>query len=148
MAGISTPPSTESFLPKPTLDSWKEIALYLNRGVRTVQRWEQALHLPVYRIGKSERGHVFAYRLEIDKWLETCARNPQYSAELTSDTVPGLTEIRSSKHDVAAWEKMKVSTESILNGTEKLNSLIQKLQNLMRQNPSSPLKNPCPVTAD
>lgn len=28
------------------LDSWKEIATYLNRGVRTVIRWEQEERLP------------------------------------------------------------------------------------------------------
>ena len=31
------------------LDSWKEIARYLNRDVRTVQRWEETGGLPVYR---------------------------------------------------------------------------------------------------
>ena len=31
------------------LDSWKEIATFLNRGVRTVQRWEATEGLPVRR---------------------------------------------------------------------------------------------------
>ena len=30
-----------SGLPDDRLDSWKEIAAYLGRGVRTVQRWER-----------------------------------------------------------------------------------------------------------
>ena len=32
------------------LDSWKEIAAYLGRGVRTVQRWEREEGLPVHRL--------------------------------------------------------------------------------------------------
>jgi hypothetical protein len=35
---------------KPRLDSWKEIASYLGRGVRTVQRWECEEGLPVHRL--------------------------------------------------------------------------------------------------
>ena len=31
------------------LDSWKEIAAYLGRDVRTVQRWERREGLPIHR---------------------------------------------------------------------------------------------------
>ncbi len=53
-----------------TLNSWKEIAVYLGRGVRTVQRWECELNLPVYRIRETEHSPVFAYTSELDLWLE------------------------------------------------------------------------------
>lgn len=51
------------------LNSWKEVAAYLRRGVRTVQRWEHDLQLPVRR--PREKGHsaVLALRSEIDQWL-------------------------------------------------------------------------------
>ena len=49
------------------LDSWKEIAAYLKRGVRTVQRWERVAGLPVRRI-PSTRGAVYAFRAELDQW--------------------------------------------------------------------------------
>lgn len=52
----------------PTLQSWKEIARYLNRGVRTVQRWEN-FGLPVHRPAGHERSAVFALKQEIDGWL-------------------------------------------------------------------------------
>jgi len=56
---------------KPILDSWKEISHYLNREIRTCQRWQKDLGLPVYRIdGKSPRSKVFAYKSEIDQWLQ------------------------------------------------------------------------------
>jgi hypothetical protein len=37
------------------LDSWKEIAAYLKRGVTTVQRWERTEGLPVHRLPHSKR---------------------------------------------------------------------------------------------
>jgi len=50
------------------LNSWKEIANYLARGVRTVQRWEK-LGLPVRRLGPGSRAPVIADTAEIDHWI-------------------------------------------------------------------------------
>ncbi|MGB6475130.1 MAG: tetratricopeptide repeat protein [Candidatus Sulfotelmatobacter sp.] len=50
------------------LDSWKEIAAYLNKEVRTVQRWEKNLGLPVRRLGQGKQGTVFAYKVDLDAW--------------------------------------------------------------------------------
>ena len=55
---------------KQILDSWKEIAAYLNRTVRTCQRWESELELPIYRLDGSPKANVFAYKEELDRWLE------------------------------------------------------------------------------
>jgi tetratricopeptide (TPR) repeat protein len=50
------------------LDSWKEIAAYLRRDVRTVQRWHDRAGLPVHRhVDPRQRG-VFAFRGELDAW--------------------------------------------------------------------------------
>jgi excisionase family DNA binding protein len=51
------------------LDSWKEIAAYLGRDLRTVRRWEKEKGLPVHRVPGGDRRAVFAYRAEIDGWL-------------------------------------------------------------------------------
>jgi eukaryotic-like serine/threonine-protein kinase len=56
------------------LDSWKEIAAYLKRDIRTVQRWEKHEGLPVHRHLHDERGTAYAYRGEIDEWLQTRSR--------------------------------------------------------------------------
>ncbi len=50
------------------LDSWKEIAAYLGRGTRTVQRWERELGLPVHRLHHEKLGSIYAYRQELDRW--------------------------------------------------------------------------------
>ena len=52
------------------LDSWKEIAAFLGRGVRTVQRWEREEQLPVYRLPHAKRGSVYADRQRLSQWWE------------------------------------------------------------------------------
>lgn len=54
------------------LSSWKDIARYLGKGVRTVQRWERHLGLPVRRpTGASQKSAVLLYRGDVDAWLAT-----------------------------------------------------------------------------
>jgi len=53
------------------LDSWKEIAAYLGRGVRTVQRWEREEGLPVHRLVHEKRGTIYARREELAAWWES-----------------------------------------------------------------------------
>jgi Tol biopolymer transport system component len=50
------------------LDSWKEIADYLKRDVRTVQRWEEVEGLPVHRHFHRRRGSPYAVKPELDEW--------------------------------------------------------------------------------
>ncbi len=60
------------------LNSWKEIAAYLGRGVRTVQRWELDLGLPVRRPRGKERSAVIALKPDLDRWLK---QSPQGAVE-------------------------------------------------------------------
>jgi hypothetical protein len=56
---------------KQRLDSWKEIADYLGKSVKTCRIWEKKFELPVHRINKkSARARVFAYKKEIDEWFQ------------------------------------------------------------------------------
>ena len=50
------------------LDSWKQIALYLRREVRTVQRWEKREALPIHRHVHLKGCSVYAFTGEIDAW--------------------------------------------------------------------------------
>lgn len=56
-------------LKAPVLNSWKEIAIYLGRGVRTVQRYEREFQLPVRRVGTKSRKSVVALSQDLDAWL-------------------------------------------------------------------------------
>jgi len=57
------------------LDSWKEIAAYLDRDVTTVQRWEKREAMPVHRHLHDRMGSVYASRAELDAWARS--RNVQ-----------------------------------------------------------------------
>jgi Tol biopolymer transport system component len=61
----TTPPMKP---PEDRLDSWKEIAAYLNRDVTTVQRWEKREGMPVHRHLHDKLGSVYASRAELDGW--------------------------------------------------------------------------------
>jgi TolB-like protein len=62
--------------PHDRLDSWKEIAAYLQRGVRTVRRWEKEEGLPVHRQVHQVLGSVYGYKSEIEAWRQRRARRP------------------------------------------------------------------------
>jgi hypothetical protein len=53
------------------LSSWKEIAQYVGKGVRTVQRWEREAGLPVRRPQGEGKGKVLAFPTEIDGWMHS-----------------------------------------------------------------------------
>ena len=78
------PPSTER------LDSWKEIAAYLKRDESTVRRWEEE-GLPVHRQPHKKRASVFAYKSEIDRWL-----NNGHAAVATTAAPAAPTERRTA----------------------------------------------------
>ena len=63
------PRSAPARPPVDRIDSWKEIATYLKRGVSTAQRWELEEGLPVHRHVHGKGGSVYAYRGEVDQWL-------------------------------------------------------------------------------
>ena len=51
------------------LTSWKDIARYMGKGVRTVQRWEQDFGLPVRRPQGSNKKAVLARPRDLDAWV-------------------------------------------------------------------------------
>jgi hypothetical protein len=51
------------------LNGWKEIAEYMGRGVRTVQRWHIDLNLPVHQGSDHGRAPVTALKSELMEWL-------------------------------------------------------------------------------
>ena len=77
--------------PDDRLDSWKEIATYLGRGVRTVQRWEREEGLPVHRLAHEKRGNVYARREELAAWWESrrCTLTAEPPNVSDADTKPG-----------------------------------------------------------
>jgi hypothetical protein len=52
------------------LHSWKEIATYLGCGIRTVQRYELNLRLPVRRVAGRSKSSVLALKSDLNTWLQ------------------------------------------------------------------------------
>jgi len=78
--------------PEDRLDSWKEIAVYLNRDVTTVQRWEKREGMPVHRHLHDKSGSIYASRAELDAWAGRrelpAARENGNNVPLPSAAVP------------------------------------------------------------
>ena len=70
------------------LESWKEIATYLNRDVTTVQRWEKREGMPVHRHLHDKRGSVYALSSELDAWRQSRKLRLQQEEEKDSATEP------------------------------------------------------------
>jgi Tol biopolymer transport system component len=73
--------------PQDRLDSWKEIAAYLNRDVTTVQRWEKREGMPVHRHLHDRMGSVYAFRADLDAWTRS-RKPPAAVQENSSDSLP------------------------------------------------------------
>ena len=103
------------------LNSWKEIARYLDRGVRTVQRWERELHLPVRRPRGKRRSAVLALRREIDAWLNCC---PQ--AALEESPAQNVTDILSSH--MVRRDQMSGALASLTKNVRQAASLVESVR--------------------
>ena len=112
------------------LNSWKEIAAYLNRGVRTVQRWEAELRLPIRRPSGRSRSAVIAMRSEIDSWLRSCPlEKPQKHAAdeppIPADSLPSCRELLSDARRLRA--EVFRSRHELSTALQELCTTVQKM---------------------
>ena len=117
------------------LNSWKEIATYLGRGVRTVQRWEAELQLPVHRPRGKNRSAVMAFRAELDQWL---SRTPlECDNKESSQALFGIAhEMRELASQLfAAAESQRKSEGGKL--VEAACAIVQRLDLLINRNSES-----------
>jgi len=63
------------------LESWKEISDYLERSIKTCQRWESVLDLPIHRLDGTPSARVFAYPDELDRWMAEKLKHKEFEAE-------------------------------------------------------------------
>jgi adenylate cyclase len=104
------------------LDSWKEIAAYLKRGARTVQRWEREEGLPVHRLLHGTLGSVYAYRAELDRWWahRTVERPPEEPAAEPSVAVLPFTDMSRERDQAYFCEGIAEEITNALNRVEGL----------------------------
>ena len=86
------------------LNSWKDIANYMGRGVRTVQRYESQLGLPVRRPAGRSRSSVIARREDIDNWVAASATRRIGQLSQDNQGCPYCRKSRSVNHNFYATE--------------------------------------------
>ncbi len=108
-----SPPENEA-----RLESWGEIAGYLRRDIRTVQRWERSLGLPVRRLQIGKLSSIYAYRSELDRWYaerqpadEAIAKlqdQDKDAAETVEETQEGIIHSDPDDKPSGSWRSWRV----------------------------------------
>jgi Tol biopolymer transport system component len=99
--------SSSSASPEPKsgrLESWKQIAQYLQRDESTVQRWEKREGMPVHRHVHDKRGSVYAFAGELDAWWRS--RRHQLdppAADALEPRIEGRPGGRTAQHGYWKW---------------------------------------------
>ena len=97
----------------PVLTSWKEIAAYLGKGVRTVQRWEMELGMPVHRPGE-DRHIVIAYPEELDQWVRRDPKEIEQDLSRTNgNRIDHVTASVLRQHHVSQQDKLQRMRELV-----------------------------------
>jgi hypothetical protein len=105
------------------LNGWKEISSYIERSVRTVQRWEVSLGLPVYRPALKDRTAVVAFSDELDRWISRGS-----PAVLEEGTAP-----RGKNENNDSLLRLLEDMNTVVGDTSELASQIRLLQKELSQ---------------
>jgi hypothetical protein len=116
------------------LNSWKEIANYLGRGVRTVQRWEAQLGLPVHRPAGKDHSAVLAFSSELDQWLDS--RPVRFGTSVTGEGAP---DRQSAQVQVLLTraEAVLQRLEAILNRADETQRKLAETLDVLAENESA-----------
>ncbi len=92
------------------LNGWKEISKHIERGVRTAQRWEATLGMPVHRPALKDRSAVVAFTDELERWI---SRTPSSKLDASSE---GSKEALVRVHEnmsTLAWHTSELASQTI-----------------------------------
>jgi hypothetical protein len=111
--------------PPKFLAGWKEIAIYLDKGVRTVQRYEREMGLPVRRPAGKSRAAVLATRAELDAWVAASpirdafkiSRPAVDGSDFATDIAKRVAEMRVLRDQMAALRNELRGTVDVLRET-------------------------------
>jgi hypothetical protein len=142
---VTSPPVAKAKV----LNTWKEIATYMGRGVRTVQRYERNFHLPVRRVGGKSRKSVLADSRDLDAWLRSAALGESTSTSNVVSfqaltTIPhavteakGLREqcdlLRAANREI--WSSLTANLKTLMEEIQVGLTLTQEIENLNKPNP-------------
>src|SRR5262249_22826030 len=95
----------------------------IGRGVRTVQRYERELRLPVHRPAGKSRSAVIAFADEIDRWMRS---TPLYSSTNGNTAKP----VRANE---AEWQRLVSNSRLLLKRADALKAPMSELLRLMQE---------------
>lgn len=109
------------------LTSWKDIARYMGKGVRTVQRWELDFGLPVRRPQGSNKKAVLARPSDLDAWVALrCTSRAGQQAQGDNGSVPQFSRL------ALLYAQIETSRKLRQNNSELLTEVRQQLKELRR----------------
>jgi hypothetical protein len=124
------------------LNSWKEIATYLGRGVRTAQRWEK-YGLPVRRLAPGPRASVIADAREIDRWIRSAkahgfpAQEPSKPALVPAVTLARVRQFPTMRSEHDLLEKSRDRLAQLIANVTRLRENCERASELARSIKSS-----------
>jgi hypothetical protein len=90
------------------LSGWKEIASYLGKGVRTVQRYEAELGLPIRRPAGKSMGSIVATTVEIDAWVS--ARPLREEFRLSVPAIDNIATFKRFRQEMKEMHRLREET--------------------------------------
>ncbi|HZZ38045.1 MAG TPA: hypothetical protein VFE06_02865 [Acidobacteriaceae bacterium] len=131
------------------LTSWKEIAAYLGKGVRTVQRWEIDFGLPVRRPTGSDKSAVLARTRDLDAWVAMRC-SPRALPDKTTGRHHRILSIRSSLAAGLATSQMlrESNAELLLQVKQALNGLHSQILRMQSGSQTPLTQSPQPLPTD
>ena len=114
--------------PPEILSGWKSIARHLGMGVRTVQRYERQLGLPIRRPAGKLRGAVLATKLELDAWIAASPVRQAFQLASVPSPIPGVNAVKAGVAEMhilreqmlALRDEVRASMSSLRNSIESL----------------------------
>jgi len=105
------------------ISGWKDIATYLQKGVRTVQRYEREIGLPIRRPAGGSAGSVMATKAELDGWV---AASPIREAfQLPQTPVDNTTPLREFRRHLSELHRLREETAELRAAIRKSLELLQ-----------------------
>lgn len=125
----------------PFLGSWKEIANYLGKAVRTVQRYEHNFGLPVRRAENKGRGGIIASKVEIDAWVKAILPLREVYRPPRGARDSNLSVVLDLKANVRKMQKlceeMNARRDEVRIAHDELRDIVQSLQEAVCENPAA-----------
>lgn len=121
------------------LTSWKDIARYMGKGVRTVQRWEMDFGLPVRRPQGSNKKAVLARPRDLDAWVALrCASRVQQQPN--TETVPcsRIARLTLQEAQMETARQLHASNRLLMSEMQsQLEQLRKQIQGMAGENPDT-----------